>query len=115
METKLFEVRAVATCMPIMAVKLDAVNEAEAWLLGMSGYGFNPMKWKDYIFVFPIEREGKAVTDPYKQDCSELHTAHQYINEHFDELEHGAVIDTDFILGRTESPVESDRFYKWGG
>jgi hypothetical protein len=111
METKLFEVRAPATCIPIMAIKLDAVSEAEAWLLGKSGYGLNPLSWQNYIFMFPVEYEGKATTDPFKQDCEELRIAHMYINEHFDELEPGAVIDTDFTTGRTAEPAKSDRFY----
>lgn len=114
METKLFEVRAPATCIPIMAIKLGAVNEAEAWLLGKSGYGDNSSSWESYIFMFPIECEGKAVTDPFKQDCEELRIAHEYIQPHFDELEPGAVIDTDFIAGRTTELVKSDRFYVFG-
>jgi len=110
MESKLFELRAPATCMPIMAIRLDAENMAEAWLLGRSGYGLRPSDWQEYIFVFPIEREGKAVTDPFKQDCEELRIAHLYIGEHFDELEHGAVIDVDYIQGKTDHPKKSDRF-----
>jgi hypothetical protein len=110
MESKLFELRAPATCMPIMAVRLNAENEAEAWLLRRSGYGLWPSDWQGYIFVFPIEREGKAVTDPFKQDCEELRIAHLYISEHFDELERGAVIDVDYIQGRTSEPKKSDRF-----
>jgi hypothetical protein len=94
-----------------MAVQLDAENEAEAWLLGNAGYGLNPLGWDNYIFVFPIEREGKATTDPFKQDCYELRIAHQYINENFDELDPGAVIDTEFVQGHTAEPVKSDRFY----
>lgn len=117
MEVKLFEVRAPATCMPVMAIKLSAsyeAYEAEAWLLRTSGYGATAYSWTNYIFVFPIGREGRAVTDPYKQDCEELHQAHLYIDEHFDELEPGAVIDTSFITGRTTEPVKSDRFYVYG-
>jgi hypothetical protein len=111
METKLFEVRAPATCIPVMAIKLGAVNEAEAWLLGKSGFGRDQIEWNRYYFVFPIEFDSVSVCDPSKQKIDELRVAHQYINEHFDELESGAVIDTDFITGRTTEPKKSDRFY----
>ena len=111
MESKLFEVRAPATCIPVMAIKLDAVNEAEAWLLGKSGYGRSQTEWNNYYFVFPIEFDSVSVCDPSKQKIDELRIAHEYIKEHFDELAPGTVIDTDFIQGHTAEPKKSDRFW----
>lgn len=38
-----------------------------------------------------------------------MHVAHEYLKEHFDDLESGAVIDVEFILGETETPKRSER------
>jgi len=108
MKTKLFEVRAEGTCIPVMAVRLDASNGAEAYLLGRSGYGLSSPSWHSYVFLFPIEFEGPAVTDPFKQPLRELLIAHKYVLDHFDELEPGAVLDVDYIEGRRTEPREPD-------
>lgn len=111
MDNKLFEVRAEATCLVVMATRLEAVNEAEAYLLSRSGYG-GMKDWENYIILQQIDGgEGYATCDPYKHKYHEMFVAHQYIKKHFDELESGAVIDTDFIEGRTKEPKESERLY----
>lgn len=38
-----------------------------------------------------------------------LGIAHKYINEHYDELDSGDVVDVRFILGETEKPEPSTR------
>ena len=35
--------------------------------------------------------------------------AHQHIIENFDEIEHGGLVDVEFILGETEEPKTSER------
>jgi hypothetical protein len=112
MESKIFEVRAEGSFIPVMAIRLDASNDAEAYLLGRSGYGLDPVSWHDYIFLFPIEVEGPAVTDPFKQKIPELQIAHSYVSEHFDELKPGDVLDVDFIAGKRPAPRKSDRFWQ---
>ena len=111
MKSKKIEVKAKENCTPVMAVRPDASNDAEAYLLGRSGYGLNHPSWRSYIFLFPIEYDGLAVVDPFKQKTHELQVAHSYVNEHFDELEPGAVLDVDYIEGRRPAPRKSDRFY----
>ena len=111
MESKLFEVRVRGTNIPVMATRLDASNDAEAYLLGRSGYGKERKSWRGYIFLFPIEIDGLATTDPFKQEIHELQVAHRYVNQHFDDLEPGAVLDVDYIEGRREKPRKPDRFW----
>ncbi len=36
-----------------------------------------------------------------------MHEAHLYINEHFDEMDNGAVVDVEYILGETDKPKKN--------
>lgn len=47
--------------------------------------------------------------DPYDwgQNRSR-HFAHKWLIEHFDEIESGAVVDVEFILGETKKPKLSE-------
>lgn len=48
--------------------------------------------------------------DPYAwgEHIRTFHVAHKYLAEHFEELESGAVIDVEFILGTRETPKQSE-------
>ena len=50
-----------------------------------------------------------ATTDPYKHGIQELRIAHCYINEMFDKLEDGQVLDIEYILGEVEKPKPPER------
>jgi hypothetical protein len=115
METKLFELRDRVTMIPIMATRLEAANEQEAWILGNSGFGVGRQSHMKYIMMGELIGGGRVWTsDPFKQPIEELRQAHMYILEHFDDLEHGAVIDLEYIRGERDTPSKSDRFYVWG-
>jgi hypothetical protein len=115
METKLFELRAVATCIPIIATKLSPSNDQDQWLLAHIGYGATPEEQSQYIMIARLEGGSIATANANRHPIHEMRTANKYLNTHFDELESGAVIDVDFIEGRTDKPVKSDRFYNFAG
>ena len=52
-----------------------------------------------------------ATYDPFAwgSDTRTYQVAHQYIIDHFDELESGAVVDVEFILKETTEPKKSER------
>jgi hypothetical protein len=112
MNTKLFEVRATATNIPIIATKLEPSNEQEQWLLGHCGYGQHGAEQSQYIMVARLEAPSTATTTEYEEKSHEMQIAHRYLNASFDELESGAVIDINYIEGRVPEPVKSDRFYR---
>ena len=110
MNVKLFEVRDRATLMPVMAVRLTPVNKAESWLLARSGFGETLFTQMEYILLSGIEGGfGKLISDPYDHDISELREAHVHILKNWEELDHGAVIDLEFIRGEVKEPKKSDR------
>jgi len=108
MKTKLFELRDRATFVPVMVTKVEASNEAERYLLRRAGYGLP----SDLVIMSGLDGGlDKATCDPY--DWGDNRTrlvAHQYIAEHFDELESGAVVDVEFILGERTEPKKSEAF-----
>lgn len=112
METKLFEVRDHGTIIPVLAIKTlggdHEPSEAEAYLWKWSGYyGDNP-----YVILVSINPEvGLDVQfDSYEwRKGRTLGIAHNYIEEHFDELESGAVVDVAFIRGETQTPKTPQR------
>ena len=111
METKFFEVRASATCVPIIATRLRPTNESEQWMLAHLGYGMDPDKQAQYIFVARLEGGSVATPNPYDETSPELKVVHEYLIEHFDEAESGAVLDADFIQGIRPAQRKSDRFW----
>ena len=38
-----------------------------------------------------------------------MRTAHEWLREHFDEIEDGGVVDVEFILGERAEPKRSER------
>lgn len=111
MDTKLFEVRDEGTFIPVMAVRLNPRNEQERYLAARSGYGRTPEAQRKYVLVAPLYGgAGVLTSDPYKCDCPgrTLRTAHQHIIDHFDELESGAVIDVEVLLGLSATPKLSE-------
>ena len=114
LENKIFEIRDRATFIPVLCTKMapGRVGETtisgatqETKLLRATGYGFDfPL-----ILMSALVRPDSATNyDPFKWGDRTMHTAHVYIAEHYDELETGAVVDVEYILGETKAPKESD-------
>lgn len=107
METKLLELRDRATMVPVVCVKVAARSEAERFLLRHSGYGLP----SDLILMGGLAGGKDTLTcDPYDWGGNGTRTtAHVYIAAHWDELESGQVICTEFIRGERETPKVSER------
>lgn len=110
MIAKIFEVRDVGTFIPILAVKLEPSCRADLYLLERTGYGRSAPQQAEYIMVWRLAGGGEspATTDLYDHNSATMKHAHNYINTHFDKLPSGAVIDVEYILGRSEKPKLSE-------
>jgi hypothetical protein len=53
---------------------------------------------------------GRCTYDPYGWPATSrtMRLAHQHILDHFDDLESGAVVDVEYILGLTSEPRVSE-------
>lgn len=107
METKLFELRDRGTFIPVMALRLGSDNEGERYLLSRAGYGKDNRTQQTYVLF------GRIGPEPVRLEYSHygsrtFSTAYKYVQENWEELKSGQVIDVEFIKGETEAPKESE-------
>lgn len=111
MESKIFEVRDVGTFMPVLAVRLEPSNKADHYLLARSGYGATAHEQGDYIMLWRLQGGGPSIatTDYYEHlPHGTIQAAHAHIEKNWHELESGAVVDVEFIAGKTALPKQSE-------
>jgi hypothetical protein len=101
MEIKLIEVRDRATCMPVLAIKLQPEDSRQEWLLARAGFGSDP-----YVVYIPLV---SAPWDPFEHGDRTRVTSHRHLVENWDSIVDGAVVDVSHILGETSQPCKSDQ------
>lgn len=106
MITKLFEIRDRATFFSVFATLMEPTNGGNAYLLRRVGFGLG----SNLVMVGRCDG-GKAHYDVYEQNngARTMMEAHRYIQDHFDELKDGDVIDVEFILGESDTKKISER------
>ncbi len=112
MEVKLLEIRDSATCIsayafrPNDALDVDAPSRTKVFLLRRCGWS----KGNPAIILGKIDT-GEAKTDPYAWGSSRtMQVAHIWVEENWESVESGQVIDVEFILGETTEKKQSDAF-----
>lgn len=109
MIVKLFEVRDSATFLPVIAIKCDPANEAERYLLARTGYGMIAEDQGEYVLMTALHGGDPLRYDAYAWGNNRTRAVtHAHIQKHFNELESGAVIDVQFLLGETKAPKVSE-------
>jgi hypothetical protein len=110
METKMFEIRDRGTMIPVIATKLQSDNVEENFLLQHAGY--DPMGHD--VLVSRIEggdcKSNYCAFEWQYGGARTMTIAHEYIQDNFDKLESGAVVDVEFILAETPTKKVSERF-----
>jgi hypothetical protein len=130
LETKMFELRDEGTCIPIMATRMNPIRsvgdnstearwslEAENWLLARSGFGKEGAPPRELVIVTNLNtwQSGYSGHDvhagKWQGGPRTLPVAVQYINDNWDKLRSGDVVDVRVALGEQEHPAKSDRFF----
>ena len=106
MRAKTLEIRDEATFIPALAVDINPDNDAQRYLMRRCGY---PCNGEPNVIVTRLDGDGQASNDPYSWGGRTWPIAHNYIIEHWDELEDGDVVDVSFILGETTTRKISER------
>lgn len=108
MEVKCLEVRDKATFMPVICIRPVPENEGQRYLLRRDGYRGN--ETETCIILIKPQCRGVAY-DPYdwNEGARTIPVAHRYIQENWDALADGAVIDVEFILDETPTQKKSER------
>jgi hypothetical protein len=110
-KVKIFEIRDRGTFIPALAIKLKSDdNPKEHYLLRRAGLDEDG----SYTIALLKLQTGECELDRYEWNGAPtvrtMPEAHKYIEEHFDDLGTGAVIDVEFILGETKTPKLSEQF-----
>ena len=115
MDSKIIEVRDKGTFIPALIVRLGSEHDQERWLMSSAGYGREIEDQQAYVVMVKIAggEPCHAHIDPFAwgQNPRTYFVAHNWIRDHFDEIEPGQVIDVQVILGETTTPKVSDRLY----
>jgi hypothetical protein len=112
MRVKLLELRDEGTFIPLLAIDMNPAgteSEAQRYLLRRCGY---PCDGRPNVAITHLRCGGDPCTnDPYHWGESRrtYFVAHNWIIDHWNELEDGAVVDVQFILGETKQPKRSER------
>ena len=108
MTAKTFEVRDKGTFIAVLAVQLESGNERDRFLLNRSGFGKTSAGQKRYVLLYKLYSDGFATYDAFRWEDSTTQQAHLYINEYFDGLISGQVIDCEFLRGESRLPKVSE-------
>lgn len=109
MKTKILEIRDSKTCIPALAIQMLADDEVQAYYVHEHcGY---PRDGSSVVLMKLREfDDGEAKNDSCAWvGARTMPVAHNYVLDHFDELEDGDVVDVEFILGETEVKKTSER------
>lgn len=109
MNIKVVEIRDKGTRIDALAIQMLGDNEIQRHYFHASGY---PEDGSSIMLM--IIYTGKATNDPYEWAALGLGprtmpVAHNWIIEHFDEIEEGQVVDVEFLLGERPAPKVSER------
>jgi hypothetical protein len=103
---KAIEIRDKHTFIPAIAVKMFKQNAAQDYLLRRAGLG---SAGSFSIFLIDLNR-GAGFIDPHQWGSRTMRNAHGWLEEHFDEIHDGHVVDVEYILGEVEQPKTSEAF-----
>lgn len=108
MEIKCLELRDANTFIPVICIRPVPGNEAQRYLLRRDGYRGDARE--HCIIMIDAQCRG-ASYDPYNwpHDGRTKPVAHNFIQDHWDELRDGDVIDVQFIVGETDAKKISER------
>lgn len=95
------EIRDRSTFIPAIAVECSS----RAYLCRRAGF-----VTERGVALVHLQTEDAKI-DPYSWGSGSrtMQVAHNYVCEHFDDLEDGAVVDVEFIVGEAEKPKTSER------
>lgn len=124
MDTKFFEIRDRGTFIPALAIRMvaDEGDDAGKYLLGRAGFvstihdgdGFVSTIHDDheYASVILIHLDNiNAAADPYDWTSARtMRAAHLHIQDNWEGLVNGQVVDVQVLLKETTEPAVSERF-----
>lgn len=109
MQIKCLEIRDEGTCIPVLAIRMEANSPIEDAYLYRCGY---PQDNLQVILVRLADQ--KSTVDPYEWasmfgfGARTMHHSHLYILKNWDKLHDGCVVDVRVILEEAKDPAPSE-------
>lgn len=100
-EVKTFQIRDKGTCIPVMCVRIVPELADREFLRA----GFRDVP---YVIMTDLQNLSKTSYDPHSWEHRTHSVAHLNIRDNWHELEHGEVIDVEYILGETKQRKEKE-------
>ena len=103
---KCVEIRDRLTCIPAIAIKMEAADLIEDRFLWRCGY---PRDGSSVVLMKLSDQD--ASSDPYGRRWGGTRTmpaALNWIIDHFDDVKHGGVVDVRVILGEATEPAVTE-------
>lgn len=113
MEAKMIEIRDRGTFVPAVAVRLCSSNDQEQYLLRRAGWSRESAAGDETdgaevaVALYPLTGN-KANTDPYNWGGRTYPVVHQHLIVNWNDIEPGAVVDVEFLLGEVSAPKQSE-------
>jgi len=107
MDVKLFEIRDKGTFIPAIAIRLTT----DHYLLYRAGWHNlgKPSTTPPPVLLAQIGGgQGRVCSDVYDWTSRTMQVAHSHIEENWNTLSSGQVIDVEYILGITQKPKQSE-------
>ena len=103
---KALEIRDRATFIPVIAFDMKPKTEAQKYLFSRAGYGGS----MQYIVLMKIDGGNMQATyDSFSWGGRTMPVAHRYIQDNWDNVNDGDVIDVEFILNEAKTIKRSER------
>jgi len=102
---KALEIRDRATCIPAVAIKMVAANTTQDRFLWRCGY---PRDGSGVVLMKLHDQQATSDAYGWGNDARTMPAAHLWIEQHFDELAEGQVIDVRVILGEEAEPAPAE-------
>lgn len=113
MNAKVIEIRDRGTFVPALAVRLCSEVEQERYLLRRAGWSEESARGDETdgaeigVMLYPLSGN-KAHTDPYDWGGRTYPVIHQHLLVNWNDVEPGAVLDVEFLLGEVPAPKQSE-------
>lgn len=105
---KMVEIRDRGTLIPAYAIEMIPRDDKERYLMRHCGYRSVMCPCFLLISIQQPSYSAKC-SDEWPDNSRTMRTAHKYIEENFDSIQNGDVIDVEFILGEVDKPCESNQ------
>lgn len=117
MQVKLIEVQDRATCIAALAIRPGMpLDEGQGGYDGMQlsfllgKCGFDALHAANMVLFGRLEG-GSFTADPYDWNDRTMQTAHAFIEEHWDTLVNGSIVDVRVILGERPGGMQKSDVY----